>query len=151
MNVVNAFGWIGNLTSRCVMRLEIGRFRNRETKPSCGLLIQVGILVKIRLLAAYSRNFAGRAWQVKTSPDSDLDRNLCSRSEIRHAAPDRGNKDSRQPQIQISRDRFTVDAIGFVPLCSDGFEEAVDHVIVFERHAQLSGDATFDHCLFHHP
>ena len=45
------------------MRREIGRFRNRETKPSCGL----------SSLLVYSRNFIGRAWQVKTDArDSDL-------------------------------------------------------------------------------
>jgi len=47
MDAVNALGWIGNFTSTPVMRLEIGRFTNREIKPSCGLLMGSG-LVKTR-------------------------------------------------------------------------------------------------------
>ena len=105
------------------MRLEIGRFRNRETKPSCGLLISSGTR-RDSVLAGYSRNFIGRAWQVKT-----------------HA---------RSSDLAHSRERFAIDAIRFVPVRADCFEEAVDHKIVFKRHAQFTCDSAFDHCFFYH-
>ncbi len=34
---------------------------------------------------------------------------------------------------------------------ADRFEKAVDHEIVFQRHAQFAGDSAFDHCFLYHP
>src|SRR4029079_4965896 len=45
---------------------------------------------------------------------------------------------------------FAVNSIRLVSCRADRFEEAVDHKIVFERHAQLAGDSAFDHCFFYH-
>ena len=40
IDIVHVLGWIGNLSRTLVIRREIGRFKNRETKPSWGLLIR---------------------------------------------------------------------------------------------------------------
>src|SRR4029453_7242682 len=40
IDIVHVLGWMGNLSRTLVIRREIGRFKNRETKPSWGLLIR---------------------------------------------------------------------------------------------------------------
>src|SRR5256886_11259455 len=37
IDIVHVLGWMGNLSRTLVIRREIGRFKNRETKPSWGL------------------------------------------------------------------------------------------------------------------
>ena len=41
-------------------------------------------------------------------------------------------------------------SICLIAIGSDCFEEAVDHKIVFKRHAQFTSDPAFDHCFFYH-
>jgi hypothetical protein len=40
IDIVHVLGWMENLSRTLVIRREIGRFKNRETKPSWGLLIR---------------------------------------------------------------------------------------------------------------
>src|SRR5205814_7448689 len=40
IDIVHVLGWMGNLSRTLVIRREIGRFKNRETKPSWGLLVR---------------------------------------------------------------------------------------------------------------
>src|SRR4029077_4727322 len=40
IDIVHVLGWMGNLSRTLVIRPEIGRLKNRETKPSWGLLIR---------------------------------------------------------------------------------------------------------------
>src|SRR3981081_4173664 len=41
-------------------------------------------------------------------------------------------------------ERAIVDSVRFIAGCAHRFDETVDHHIVFERHAQFTGESTFE-------
>src|SRR5258707_7144245 len=62
IDIVHVLGWMGNLSRTLVIRREIGRFKNRETKPSWGLLIRSVFSQAAICLAALFCNVVARTF-----------------------------------------------------------------------------------------
>lgn len=101
---VQAFGVTGNLSRKRVIDREIGRFKSRETIPSCDFPKTPG---------------------------------------------DLSSSTSYNPAL-LSIQNAAVNPVRLVFFRTDSLEKAVDHKIIFKRHAQFAGDSTLDHCFLHH-